>query len=51
MNDTNCDIVFEDNSLNERTVQAVEKQIHYGDSNEKDEHKEGRPVTESKEIV
>jgi hypothetical protein len=26
--------VFEDNTLNEKTVAAVEKQIHYGDSTE-----------------
>jgi hypothetical protein len=30
--------VFEDNSLNEKTVAAVEKQIHYGDGS--DPHKD-----------
>jgi len=43
--------LFEDNSLNERTVQAVEKQIHYGDSAENIEHKEGQPVATEKSMV
>ncbi|KAK4121903.1 MFS general substrate transporter [Parathielavia appendiculata] len=37
--------LFEDNSLNERTTQAVEKQIHYGDGDNV-EHKEENVVTE-----
>jgi hypothetical protein len=42
--------VFEDSSLNERTVSAVEKQIHYGDDsgNIKDE---GQPAPEVKTMV
>jgi len=37
--------LFEDASLNDRTVSAVEKQIHYGD--EKVEHEEGQPAPKS----
>jgi len=37
--------LFEDASLNDRAVAAVEKQIHYGD--ERAEHEEGQPAPKS----
>jgi hypothetical protein len=43
--------VFEDSSLNERTVSAVEKQIHYGDETGNVKHEEGQPATEAKTAV
>ncbi|AEO67895.1 uncharacterized protein THITE_2117062 [Thermothielavioides terrestris NRRL 8126] len=42
--------LFEDSSLNERTVSAVEKQIHYGDAHDV-KHDEGQPVAEVKSVV
>ncbi|SPQ24877.1 cd7643f0-92e1-42b1-83a7-0c494d1e932f [Thermothielavioides terrestris] len=42
--------LFEDSSLNERTVSAVEKQIHYGDAHDV-KHDEGQPVVEVKSVV
>lgn len=34
--------MFEDNTLNERAVSAVEKQIHYGDGTGDVKHEEGQ---------
>jgi MFS family permease len=46
-----CSTVFEDNSLNERTVSAVEKQIHFGDDSGNIKHEEGQPAPEVKTMV
>ncbi|KAK4034783.1 hypothetical protein C8A01DRAFT_38772 [Parachaetomium inaequale] len=40
--------LFEDDSLNDKTVAAVEKQIHYGDGTTDVKHEEGMPAGELK---